>query len=135
MDWLGNQQLPDPLASLCCCATMVHVSSLRMVFVVFCSPYLSGTLLATFPSIVTVVYALFEPCLRLCGEGRDTTEKRIKSSAMYLGSDLSFDEKRYEELSKQANLIALVESMLIAQKECLEIREKILDLKGFQFNG
>ncbi len=73
--------------------------------------------------------------LRLCGEGRDTAEKRIKSSAMYLASDLSFDEKRYEELSKQANLIALVESMLIAQKECLEIREKILDLKGFQFNG
>ena len=48
--------------------------------------------------------------------------------------DLSFDEKRYVELSKQANLIALVESMQIAQKECLEIREKILGLKGFQFN-
>jgi hypothetical protein len=42
---------------------MVHVSSLRTVFVVFFSPYLSGMLLATFPSIVTVLHALFEPCL------------------------------------------------------------------------
>src|SRR5260221_538100 len=63
MCWLGYQQLTDPLASLLCCATMVHVSSLRTVFVLFCSPYLSGTLLATFPSTVTVVHALFEPCL------------------------------------------------------------------------
>jgi hypothetical protein len=72
--------------------------------------------------------------LRLCGEERDAAEKRVKSSAMYLASDLSLDEKRHEELSKQENLIALVESMQIALKECLEIREKVLDLKGFQFN-
>jgi hypothetical protein len=73
--------------------------------------------------------------LRVSGEERDAAEKRIKSSAMYYASDLSFDEKRFEELTKQENLIALVESMWIAQKECLEIREKILGLKGFQFNS
>lgn len=36
---------------------------LRAVSLFLLSPYLSGMLLATFPSIVTVVHALFEPCL------------------------------------------------------------------------
>ena len=62
--WLWNQQLTDPLAALLCRATMVHVSSLRTVFVMFVSPYLSGMFLATFPPLVTVVHALFEPRLR-----------------------------------------------------------------------
>ena len=35
MGWLWNQQLTDPLTALLCRATMVHVSSLRTVFVVF----------------------------------------------------------------------------------------------------
>src|SRR5438132_4665308 len=63
MGWFGNQQLTDPLDSLFGCARMVHVSSLRAVSLFLLSPYLSGMLLATFPPIVTVVPALFEPCL------------------------------------------------------------------------
>jgi hypothetical protein len=65
MGWFGNQQLTDPLNSLFGCARMVHVSSLRAVSLFLLSPYLSGMLLATFPPIVTVVPALFEPCLTL----------------------------------------------------------------------
>jgi CPA1 family monovalent cation:H+ antiporter len=41
------------------------VPRLRTVFLVFGSPYLSGTFLATFSPIVTMVHALFEPCLRV----------------------------------------------------------------------
>src|SRR6266571_2362417 len=63
MGWFGNQQLTDPLNSLFGCARMVHVSSLRAVSLFLLSPYLSGMLLATFPPIVTLVPALFEPCL------------------------------------------------------------------------
>jgi hypothetical protein len=54
---------------------------------------------------------------------------------MYYASDLSFDERRYEELSKQDELILLVEGMNAALEECMKIREKILALKGFQFNA
>lgn len=73
--------------------------------------------------------------LRLVGEEISTVEKRIKSSAMYYASDLSFDERRYEELSKQDKLILLVEGMNAALEECMKIREKILALKGFQVNA
>jgi ABC-type sugar transport system permease subunit len=46
---------------------MMHVSSLSAVSLFLLSPYLSGMLLATFPSIVTVVHALVEPCLSING--------------------------------------------------------------------
>jgi hypothetical protein len=59
MCWRGNQQLTDPLNLLFDCATMMHVSSLRMVRFFPFSPYLSGEV----SSIVTVVHAYFEPCL------------------------------------------------------------------------
>lgn len=72
--------------------------------------------------------------LRLIGATKADAEKRIKSSAMYLASDLSFDEKRYEELSQQEDLMILVRKMLAVQEKCLEIKEKIEQLKGFQFN-
>ena len=39
-------------------------ANLSAVSLFLLSPYLSGMLLATFPSIVTVVHALFEPCLK-----------------------------------------------------------------------
>jgi hypothetical protein len=72
--------------------------------------------------------------LRLLGETRDDVEKRIKSSAMYFASDLSFDEKRYEELSQQESLMIFVENMQNTRKECLAIRERIEHLEGFHFN-
>ena len=73
--------------------------------------------------------------LRLADVERSDAEKRIKSCSMYLSSDLTVDERRYEELSSQENLVALVESMNASLTECMEIREKILALKGFQFNA
>jgi hypothetical protein len=73
--------------------------------------------------------------LRLVGERRDDVEKRIRSSSMYYASDLNFDEKRYEALAVQKKLIMLVESMKAIEQECLEIRERILKLKGFQFSS
>src|SRR6266851_4972179 len=60
-----GQQFTDPLDSLLRCATMLwnHDSSLRVVWILFFSPYSSGTLFATPFSIVTLLFALFEPCL------------------------------------------------------------------------
>src|SRR2546422_6921694 len=95
MGWLWNQQLTDPLASLLCCATMVHVSSLRTVFLLFVSPSLSGTLLATFPSIVTVLHALFEPCLMYDTLTYDTNNlglliERVGVDRLVMGTDYPF---------------------------------------------
>src|SRR5258706_247344 len=61
--WRGDH-LTDPLNALLGCATMMHVSSLRTVLIFPFSPYLSGTFFATFSSIVTVLRAHFEPCLK-----------------------------------------------------------------------
>src|SRR5713101_1386135 len=60
-----GQQFTDPLDSLLRCATMLwnHDSSLRVVWILFFSPYSSGTLFATPFSIVTLLFALCEPCL------------------------------------------------------------------------
>src|SRR5712692_6008412 len=43
-----------------------HDSSLRVVWILFFSPYSSGTLFATPFSIVTLLFALCEPCLSVC---------------------------------------------------------------------
>src|SRR6266851_2528095 len=61
-----GQQFTDPLDSLLRCATMLwnHDSSLRVVWILFFSPYSSGTLFATPFSIVTLLFALCEPCLK-----------------------------------------------------------------------
>src|SRR5216684_1054425 len=68
-----GQQFTDPLDSLLRCATMLwnHDSSLRVVWILFFSPYSSGTLFATPFSIVTLLFALFEPCLNDEWDGED----------------------------------------------------------------
>src|SRR5712692_7488627 len=79
-----GQQFTDPLDSLLRCATMLwnHDSSLRVVWILFFSPYSSGTLFATPFSIVTLLFALFEPCL-------------INSDRPFFGDDLF----AYEDLT------------------------------------
>src|SRR6266851_4357492 len=64
MCWLGNQQLTDPLDLLFDCATMMHGSSLRTVGFFHFHHISQGCFLQCFSSIVTVVHAHFEPCLR-----------------------------------------------------------------------
>src|SRR5260370_17856949 len=61
-----GQQFTDPVDSLLRCATMLwnHDSSLRVVWILFFSPYSSGTLFATPFSSVTLLFALCETCLR-----------------------------------------------------------------------
>jgi hypothetical protein len=68
------------------------------VFVLFVSPYLSGMLLATFPSIVTVLPALFEPCLKKPMPHYGTLSHNSRVSFCFPSSFLTLQKKYFNVL-------------------------------------